>query len=190
MTRSDLVEELAAKFGQITQRDAEFAVKAILEAMNDALARGHRIEIRGFGSFSVNYRPPRMGRNPRSGESVAIPEKKVPHFKPGKALRLAVAERHLRPGGTVSGPSLFALADVAMYLAILSRIGPVALAVTTNCSIDFMRKPAAGRDVLAQARVLKLGRSLAVGDVLLFSEGGTEPVARAGLTYSIPPQQG
>ncbi len=93
MTRSDLVEELAAKFGQITQRDAEFAVKAILEAMNDALARGHRIEIRGFGSFSVNYRPPRMGRNPRSGESVAIPEKQVPHFKPGKALRLAVDQR-------------------------------------------------------------------------------------------------
>ena len=93
MTRSDLVEELAAKFGQITQRDAEFAVKAILEAMNDALARGHRIEIRGFGSFSVNYRPPRMGRNPRSGESVAIPEKKVSHFKPGKALRLAVDQR-------------------------------------------------------------------------------------------------
>jgi integration host factor subunit beta len=93
MTRSDLVEELAARFGQITQRDAEFAVKAILEAMNEALARGHRIEIRGFGSFSVNYRPPRMGRNPRSGESVAIPEKKVPHFKPGKALRLAVDQR-------------------------------------------------------------------------------------------------
>ena len=93
MTRSDLVEELAARFGQITQRDAEFAVKAILEAMNDALASGHRIEIRGFGSFSVNYRPPRMGRNPRSGESVAIPEKKVPHFKPGKALRLAVDQR-------------------------------------------------------------------------------------------------
>lgn len=93
MTRSDLVEELAARFDQITQRDAEFAVKSILEAMNDALARGHRIEIRGFGSFSVNYRPPRMGRNPRSGESVAIPEKKVPHFKPGKALRLAVDQR-------------------------------------------------------------------------------------------------
>ena len=106
----------------------------------------------------------------------------------GLTLRLQVAERHLRPGGTVSGPSLFALADVAMYLAILSRIGPVALAVTTNCSIDFMRKPVAGRDVLAQARILKLGRSLAVGDVLLFSEGSTEPVARASLTYSIPPR--
>jgi len=90
MTRSDLVEELAARFRQLTQRDAEFAVKAILDAMNDALVRGHRIEIRGFGSFSVNYRAPRMGRNPRSGESVAIPEKRVPHFKPGKALREAV----------------------------------------------------------------------------------------------------
>jgi len=93
MTRSDLVEELAVRFSQLTQRDAEFAVKAILEAMNDALVRGHRIEIRGFGSFSVNRRPPRMGRNPRSGESVAIPEKRVPHFKPGKALREAVDQR-------------------------------------------------------------------------------------------------
>lgn len=108
----------------------------------------------------------------------------------GVALRLVVAEHHLRPGGTVSGPSMFCLADVAMYLAILSRIGSVALTVTTNCSIDFMRKPAAGRDVLAEARVLKLGRSLAVGDVLLFSEGQTDPVARAGLTYSIPPAKG
>jgi integration host factor subunit beta len=77
----------------LTQRDAEFAVKAILDAMNDALARGHRIEIRGFGSFSVTHRSPRMGRNPRSGESVAIPEKRVPHFKPGKALRQAVDQR-------------------------------------------------------------------------------------------------
>jgi integration host factor subunit beta len=93
MTRSDLVEELAARFSQLTQRDAEFAVKAILDAMNDVLVRGHRIEIRGFGSFSVTHRAPRMGRNPRSGESVAIPEKRVPHFKPGKALREDVDER-------------------------------------------------------------------------------------------------
>jgi len=76
---------------------------------------------------------------------------------------------------------------VAMYLAILARIGPVALAVTTNCAIDFMRKPAAGRDLLAEARVLKLGRALAVGDVMILSEGVEAPVARAGLTYSIPP---
>ena len=93
MTRSDLVEELANRFGQLTHRDAEFAVKAILDAVGDALVRGHRIEVRGFGSFSVNRRPPRMGRNPRSGESVAIPEKRVPHFKPGKALREAVDKR-------------------------------------------------------------------------------------------------
>ncbi len=106
----------------------------------------------------------------------------------GVTLRLRVADRHLRPGGTVSGPNIFALADVAMYLAILSRIGPVALTVTTNASIDFMRKPQAGCDMLGQARVLKLGRSLAVGDVLLFSEGSPDPVARAGLTYSIPPR--
>ena len=104
----------------------------------------------------------------------------------GVTLRLKVAERHLRPGGTVSGPSIFGLVDVAMYLAILSRIGPVALTVTTNCAIDFMRKPAAGRDLLGEARVLKLGRSLAVGDVMVFSAGMAEPVARASLTYAIP----
>ena len=107
----------------------------------------------------------------------------------GLCLRLKVEERHLRPGGTVSGPTMFGLADVAMYLAILSRIGPVALTVTTNCAIDFMRKPAAGRDLLGEARVLKLGRSLAVGDVMVFSEGVGEPVARASLTYSIPPNR-
>jgi len=99
MTRSDLVDELASRFGQLTQRDAEFAVKAILDAMNEALVRGHRIEIRGFGSFSINRRPPRMGRNPRSGQSVAIPEKRVPHFKPGEALREAVDQRAQRAGG-------------------------------------------------------------------------------------------
>ncbi|MCX7645818.1 MAG: PaaI family thioesterase [Rhodobacteraceae bacterium] len=102
-------------------------------------------------------------------------------------VRLPVAERHLRPGGTVSGPTMFALADVAVYLMILSRIGPVALAVTTSCAIDFLRKPAAGRDLIAEARLLKLGRTLAVGDVLVYSEGTAEPVARASVTYAIPP---
>lgn len=105
----------------------------------------------------------------------------------GVRVRLKVAERHLRPGGTVSGPTMFALADVAIYLAILARLGPVALAVTTNAGMDFMRKPAAGADLLAEARLLKLGRVLAVGDVLIHSEGGAEPVARASMTYSIPP---
>jgi integration host factor subunit beta len=93
MTRSDIVQALADKFGQLTHKDAEYAVKAILDSMSDALAKGHRIEIRGFGSFSINRRPPRLGRNPRSGESVEIPEKRVPHFKPGKALREAVDGR-------------------------------------------------------------------------------------------------
>ncbi len=102
-------------------------------------------------------------------------------------LEMAVGEGHLRPGGTVSGPSMFALADVAVYLAILAVIGPVALAVTTSCSMDFLRRPAAGRPLRAEARILKLGRVLAVGDVLIFSQGGEEPVARASLTYSIPP---
>src|SRR5512136_275674 len=90
MTRSDLVVRLAERFAQLTQRDTEFAVKTMLDAMTDALAKGHRIEIRGFGSFSINRRPPRMGRNPRSGAQVTIPEKLVPHFKPGKALRESV----------------------------------------------------------------------------------------------------
>jgi len=102
-------------------------------------------------------------------------------------VRLSVGARHLRPGGTVSGPAIFALADVAVYLALLAMIGPEALAVTTNCAIDFMRKPAAETDLIAECRLLKLGRVLAVGDVLIFSEAMEEPVARASLTYSIPP---
>ena len=103
-------------------------------------------------------------------------------------VRLLVGERHLRPGGTVSGPSIFALADVTVYLATLAMIGPEALAVTTNCSIDFMRKPTASVDLIAECRLLKLGRVLSVGDVLIFSEGLEAPVARAGLTYAIPPK--
>lgn len=104
-------------------------------------------------------------------------------------IRMKIGERHLRPGGTVSGPSMFALADVAIYFATLAMIGPVALAVTTNISMDFMRKPEAGVDLIAEARLLKLGRSLAVGDVLIFSDGGSDPVARASMTYAIPPSR-
>ncbi|WP_425050530.1 PaaI family thioesterase [Psychromarinibacter sp. S121] len=104
-------------------------------------------------------------------------------------VRMNIEERHLRPGGTVSGPSIFALADVAIYLGLLAEIGPEALAVTTNCSIDFMRKPAAATDLVAEARLLKLGRVLAVGDVLIHSAGDPSPVARASLTYSIPPKR-
>ena len=90
MTRSELVERLAQRMGQLTLRDAEQAVKTIFDAMALALAKGHRIEIRGFGSFTVNHRRPRLGRNPRSGQAVAVPEKRVAHFKPGKILRAAV----------------------------------------------------------------------------------------------------
>lgn len=103
-------------------------------------------------------------------------------------MRLLTGERHLRPGGTVSGPSMFALADVAVYAMVLARVGKQALAVTTNCSIDFMRKPEAGRDVIGECRLLKLGRVLAVGDVLMYSDGSDKPVARATMTYSIPPR--
>ena len=100
-------------------------------------------------------------------------------------LRLAVSGRHLRPGGTISGPSMFALADVAAFLAILARISPVALAVTTGATIDFLRKPAPHSDLRAEARVLDLGRVLA--DALTCSAGMAEPVARASLTCSVPP---
>jgi integration host factor subunit beta len=90
MNRSTLIDLLASRFTHLTQHDADLAVATILSAMNEAMARGHRIEIRGFGSFTVVHRAPRKGRNPRTGESVQIPEKRVPHFKPGKALRAAV----------------------------------------------------------------------------------------------------
>ena len=103
-------------------------------------------------------------------------------------VRMRVADRHLRPGGTVSGPSLFGLADVSVYLAVMAMIGPEALAVTTNSSMDFMRKPAANTDLIAEAELLKLGRVLAVGEVRIFSEGQDQPVARASMTYSIPPK--
>jgi acyl-coenzyme A thioesterase PaaI-like protein len=83
---------------------------------------------------------------------------------------------------------MFALADVSVYLSVLAMIGPKALAVTTNCSVDFMRKPAARTDLICVCRLLKLGRVLAVGECLLFSEGTNAPVARASLTYSIPPR--
>ena len=87
MTKSELIAQLAERFPQLVVKDADYAVKMILDAMTDALARGDRIEIRGFGSFALNYRPPRVGRNPKSGEKVHVPEKYVPHFKAGKELR-------------------------------------------------------------------------------------------------------
>jgi uncharacterized protein (TIGR00369 family) len=102
-------------------------------------------------------------------------------------VRMPVDGSQLRPGGTVSGPTMFALADVSVYIAILAMIGPVALAVTTNLAINFLRKPGLG-DMLAEVRLLKLGQRLAVGEVHLFSEGSDEPVAQVTATYSIPPR--
>lgn len=87
MTKSDLIAQLAERFPQLVAKDADLSVKMILEAMAEALSNGDRIEIRGFGSFALNYRPPRVGRNPKSGEKVNVPEKWVPHFKAGKELR-------------------------------------------------------------------------------------------------------
>jgi len=87
MTKSELIEVLAAKQNHLAYKDVELAIRCILEQMSNSLAAGDRIEIRGFGSFSLHYRPPRMGRNPKSGDSVALAGKHVPHFKPGKELR-------------------------------------------------------------------------------------------------------
>jgi uncharacterized protein (TIGR00369 family) len=104
-------------------------------------------------------------------------------------MRLHVSERHLRPGGTISGPAMFMLADVAFYVAVLAMIGREPLTVTTNLSINFLRKPAP-RDLIGEARILKLGRSLAVGDAILTSEGDERAVAHASVTYAIPPRRG
>lgn len=87
MTKSELIETLALRQSHLKADDVDLAVKTMLEQMSNALAGGDRIEIRGFGSFSLHYRPPRIGRNPKTGESVALPGKHVPHFKPGKELR-------------------------------------------------------------------------------------------------------
>jgi uncharacterized protein (TIGR00369 family) len=102
--------------------------------------------------------------------------------------RFKVAKKHLRPGDTVSGPTLMALADVAMYAALLGDIGLVPLAVTTNLNINFLRKPAQ-KDVYGDAKLLKVGKRLAVGEVTLYSEGETAPVAHVTCTYSIPPRK-
>lgn len=102
-------------------------------------------------------------------------------------MRMAFSERNVRPGGTLSGPSMFTLADLSFYVALLGAIGPVGLAVTTNININFLRKPAP-RDMIAECRMLKIGKRLAVGEATLFSDGEPEPVAHVTGTYSIPPR--
>jgi uncharacterized protein (TIGR00369 family) len=101
-------------------------------------------------------------------------------------LRQRYSDTMLRPGGTVSGPTLMALADYAMYAVLLSAIGPVGLAVTTHLNINFLRRGVAGRDLYAAAKILKLGKRLAVGEVSLTSAGSPEPIAHVTATYSIP----
>src|SRR5215475_3971334 len=105
-------------------------------------------------------------------------------------LRQRFRDSMLRPGGTVSGATLMALADCAMYVVLLSAIGPVSLAVTTNLNINFLRKGAPGQDVLAEARLMKLGKRLAVGEVSLMSAGSPDPIAHVTATYSIPVAKG
>lgn len=102
---------------------------------------------------------------------------------------LAVEDDHLRPGGTVSGPAMMALADVTMYAALLSRIGLVPLAVTTNLNINFLRKPVAHAPIRARATLLKVGRTMGVGEVFVYSDGMEDPVAHSTMTYSIPPEK-
>lgn len=104
-------------------------------------------------------------------------------------MKLDVDEEHLRPGGTVAGPAMMGLADVTMYAALLSRIGLVPLAVTTNLNINFLRKPVAHAPIWARATMLKVGRTMGVGEVFVYSEGVEEPVAHSTMTYSIPPEK-
>ena len=111
---------------------------------------------------------------------------KILNTKPNSlSMLMHISDEHLRPGGTVSGPTMFLLADVSFYLATLSMIGPKSLTVTTNCSINFLRKPNIS-DLISESRILKIGKTLSVGDVLIYSKGIKEPVAHASLTYSIP----
>jgi uncharacterized protein (TIGR00369 family) len=101
------------------------------------------------------------------------------------SMLMNITNEHLRPGGSVSGPTMFLLADVSFYLATLSLIGPKRLTVTTNCSINFLRKPSE-ENLISETRVLKIGKTLSVGDVLIYSKGNKNPVAHASLTYAIP----
>jgi uncharacterized protein (TIGR00369 family) len=104
-------------------------------------------------------------------------------------MKLEVDEGHLRPGGTVAGPAMMGLADVALYAALLSRIGLVPLAVTTNLNINFLRKPAAHSPIWARANMLKVGRTIGVGEVFIYSQGVEDPVAHSTMTYAIPPER-
>ena len=121
-----------------------------------------------------------QGFNPQSGLSLEA------LWEGGCRVRQAFRAGSLRPGGTISGPTMMGLTDFAMYVAILASIGPVPLAVTTSLNINFLRKPEQ-RDLVAEARLIKLGKRLAVGEVQIYCDGEEEMVAHATSTYSIPP---
>ena len=104
MTKSELIELLARRQPHLKADDVDMSVKSLLQMMGSALAVGDRIEVRGFGSFSLHYRPPRLGRNPKTGDSVALPGKHVPHFKPGKELREKVSDVQPAPASSDDGP--------------------------------------------------------------------------------------
>jgi integration host factor subunit beta len=126
MTKSELIEILAARHNQLAPKDAELAVKTMLDAMSSTLSLGDRIEIRGFGSFGLNYRPPRTGRNPKTGEKVLVPKKYVPHFKAGKELRERVDE-------ALEAAEAAKRAQVAeTSSASINAVQPVARAGTAN----------------------------------------------------------
>jgi uncharacterized protein (TIGR00369 family) len=134
---------------------------------------------------------PRLGVNELQAILAdAFPDVEVPRVEEvndeSVTVSYAVTDRHGRPGGTLSGPVMMSLADTSAWVAIMSQIGPVVLAVTTSLHIDFLRKPQL-TDLMARTRMLKLGRRLAVVDVELFSRGEMEPVAKAQVTYSLPP---
>jgi uncharacterized protein (TIGR00369 family) len=145
------------------------------------------------GEFNVHERTPTMSM--RADEIHAFLREAFPHGAPPEVesadgrtarCRIRYAESQLRPGGTLSGPTMMSLADTAMYALVLSAVGFAPLAVTTNLSINFLRKPAPG-DLIAEARLLKLGKALAVGDISIFSDGADDICAHAVVTYSIPP---
>ena len=121
MTKSELIAKLAARYPQLVAKDAELAVKMILDAMGKSLSQGQRIEIRGFGSFGLNYRPPRTGRNPKSGERVQVPAKYVPHFKARKELRERVDSKKKR---AIRHRSLGRHGHTAMPLFCGPRVAP------------------------------------------------------------------
>ena len=161
--------------------------------MNTGIAACHD----GFaGPSGGGVRMPAPALN--AEEIVKLLEAEFPQgFYPGSGLhvervrygearvRRNYSEKHIRPGGTISGPTMMELADFAMYVAVFSAIGAQPLAVTTNLSINFLRKPAQ-TDIVADARLMKIGKRLAVGEVTIFSEGVAEPVAHVTATYSIP----